>query len=440
MRGRLVLLLLGLSAVVLAVHAAVGAWALTVAAAVVGSFVLARALAPWLSEPLRRAADAARAMARGELGARLPEAAPGEAGELFRALNRLAEDVARRLRELEAGTAESETLLREMGEGVLALSPSGAVVRANAALAKALGGRPLEGRALSDLFRNPEIVRLLQPRSVPAEGAETEFELDGRTWLVSARRLPAGGVVAVFADLTRLRRLETVRSEFVANASHELKTPLTAVRGYAETLLDDRLSGEERKNFTRRIVDHANRMAAIVEDLLTLARLESPGRTVRREPVALVPIVEDAWRQVAGRLGAREVEFSSEVEPDLEAEGDPEGIRQILENLLDNAVRHSGSSRVGVRARRRPSGDIQLTVWDVGEGIPSAHLDRIFERFYRVDASRSRATGGTGLGLSIVKHWAESMGGRAWAESALGRGTQMHVVLGAPVREGEGSR
>ena len=432
MPRRLFFVLLGLSAIALAVHAAVGSWMLTGAVAVLGAFALAHALAHWLSRPLDRAAEAARGIARGELRPRLPEGEPGPAGELYRALNRAGEDLEQRLTDLEEEKSESETLLAEMGEGVLALSPGGTVVRANASLAKVLGGSGrLEGKALSDLFRNPEIVRFLQPQSVPAEGTDTEFELDGRTWLVSARRLPAGGVVAVFADLTHLRRLETVRSEFVANASHELKTPLTAVRGYAETLADDGLSNEERRSFAGRIVEHAHRMTAIVEDLLTLARLEAPDRALRRERVAVAALVEDAWRHVGDRLETHGIEFSSEVEPGLEVEGDPEGIRQILENLLDNAIRHSGSPKVGVRAKRFPAGGIQLTVWDVGEGIPSVHLERIFERFYRVDASRSRATGGTGLGLSIVKHWAESMGGRAWAESAIGEGTQIHVILGA---------
>lgn len=407
------------------------------AIAIIASFLLAGLLALGLSRPLRRAAEIARKMARGELHLRLPEGERGEVGDLYRALNRLAEDLERRLQELEQEKAESETLLREMGEGVLAVSPTGTVVRANAALARALGGSPrLEGKALSDLFRNPELVRFLQPRSVPDRGAEAEFKMDGRTWRVSARRLPAGGVVAVFADLTRLRRLEAVRSEFVANASHELKTPLTAVRGYAETLLDDRTSEDDRESFARRIVEHADRMTAIVEDLLTLARLESPGRLVRREPVALHPLVDEAWRHVSDRAEAAGIRFSAEVDPPgLEVEGDPEGVRQILENLLDNAIRHSGSQEVGVRAARLPARGVQLTVWDVGEGIPSVHLERIFERFYRVDPSRSRATGGTGLGLSIVKHWAEAMGGRAWAESTLGQGTKIHVTLAAPSRE-----
>lgn len=406
-----------------------------VGVAALASLALAFVLAFWLDRPVRRAADVAQEMARGAPHRRLPEGERGAIGELFRGLNRLAEDLQHRLEELRAEKAESETLLREMGEGVLAVDAAGTVVRANAIVARALGRPgPLPGKPLSDLFRNPELVRFLQARHVPEEGAEAEFELDDRTWLVSARRLPGGeGVVAVFADLTHVRCLETVRSEFVASASHELKTPLTAVRGYAETLLDAGLSETDRATFARRIVDHARRMAAIVEDLLTLARLEAPQRPTRREPVVLRPLIEEAWRHVSDAVETAGVRFNVDVQPEeLRVEGDPEGIRQILENLFDNAIRHASSEEVGVRAARLPSADVRITVWDRGEGIPAPHLERIFERFYRVDPSRSRATGGTGLGLSIVKHWAEAMGGSAWAESTLGAGTRIHVTVAAP--------
>jgi two-component system phosphate regulon sensor histidine kinase PhoR len=417
------------------VDAAVAAFRARLWPAALFALVFSVGLALWLAEraerPLRRAAEAIRALAQGAGANRLPEAATGPAGELFRALNRLGEQWRERVRAWEGARAESETLLDEMGEGVLALGRDGTVVRANAALARALGrAGPLEGRPLSDLFRDPALVRLLQPDRVPPEGAEGEFELDGRTWFVSARRLPAGGVVAVFADLTELRRLETVRSDFVANASHELKTPLTAIRGYAETLVDSDLPEPERRAFAERIVEHSRRMTRIVDDLLTLARLESPARVVRQERVPLRPLVDACWSPVAESAEASGVRFSVDCDPaDVAVWGDPEGVRQILENLLDNALRHSGAQEIGVIARPEPDGSVRITVWDTGRGIASAHLGRIFERFYRVDPSRSRATGGTGLGLSIVKHWAETMGGRAWAESAVGHGTRVHVTL-----------
>jgi two-component system phosphate regulon sensor histidine kinase PhoR len=377
---------------------------------------------------IQRASEAAARLSQGDFRRQLPETGRGELGELYRSINRLAEEMRGRLREMEAEKAETDTLLREMGEGVLALSSKGVVLRANAILKAALGGaEPVEGKTLATLFRNPALVHFLRPEGVPADGAEREFEVFGRTMLVSARRLPAGGVVAVFSDLTPIRRLQRVRTEFVANASHELKTPLTAIRGYAETLLDASMPEADREKFAQRIVDHADRMSAIVDDLLTLARLEEPGRHVERKPVPLATVVEDIWATLESR--ARDIDLAVEIEPrDLKVDGDPEGVRQVVENLLDNAIRHSGARRVGVRARRS-EGEVRVTVWDEGQGIPTAHLGRIFERFYRVDPSRSRASGGTGLGLSIVRHWTEVMGGRVWAESAVGQGTEIHVVL-----------
>jgi two-component system phosphate regulon sensor histidine kinase PhoR len=318
-----------------------------------------------------------------------------------------------------------------MGEGVLAIDSAGNVARSNAELRRAIGAsEAIGGRALSTIFRNPELVRFLSPNAVPEEGRTAEFEVFGRAMLVTARRLPAGGVVAVFSDLTELRRLDQVRTEFVANASHELKTPLTAIRGFAETLLDANLASENRRTFSQRIVDHADRMAAIVEDLLTLARLEEPGHEISRDRIAIAPLVQRIIENFAARVRVAGMEIQTEIQPpELEVVADPNGLRQVLENLVDNALRHSNARVVGIRAGAKLLGQVTLTVWDDGSGIPSSQLDRIFERFYRVDPSRSRATGGTGLGLSIVRHWTESMGGRVWAESTLSIGTEIHVEL-----------
>ena len=403
----------------------VGAAVVALAAAV----VLAALFAGAVTRAIRGAGAAGSAIAAGDFERHLPEARRGVLGDLYRVLNRLAEAMRERLTEMETETAETETLLREMGEGVLALSAEGTVLRMNAALRDALGlTRPAEGRSLASLFRSRDLLEFLDPANVPAEGTEREFQVFNRTMLVSARRLPAGGAVAVFSDLTPIRRLERVRTEFVANASHELKTPLTAVRGYAETLIEPGVSDHDRETFARRIAEHAERMSAIVDDLLTLARLEDRGRRVRADAVPVRELAEWVW----SGLGERTAGFELAVDvdpPDLAVTGDPEGVRQIIENLLDNAVRHSGGREVGVRARAREGGDVELVVWDRGRGIASAHLGRIFERFYRVDPSRSRASGGTGLGLSIVKHWAEAMGGTVWAESRVGEGAEIHVRL-----------
>ncbi|MEE9133156.1 MAG: ATP-binding protein [Gemmatimonadota bacterium] len=433
MRARLFLSLAGLAVLALLLYAVLDGTGVPGAAAIDLIFIviLAAAGARLLNQPFQRAAPFAAALSRGERPPRLPETASGEAGDLYRALNRLAE--AHRLsHELRgAERTETELLLQEMGEGVLAISPAGNVVRVNAELRSVIGANePIEGRAVATIFRNPELVNFLAPAAVPEGGVEGEFEVYGRTMLVAARRLPTGGVVAVFADLTELRRLDTVRTEFVANASHELKTPLTAIRGYSETLTDPDVPQDARVRFAGKIVDHAERMTAIVDDLLTLARLEEPGRTIRQQRIALLPLADGIAGKARERAEAAGIALSVDVDPaDLDVVADPEGLRQVLENLIDNAIRHSGATAVRVRAGRLPSGEIKLSVEDNGRGIPEANLERVFERFYRVDASRSRATGGTGLGLSIVKHWTEAMGGRAWIESILAQGTRVYVSL-----------
>ncbi|KPK79689.1 MAG: hypothetical protein AMS25_11605 [Gemmatimonas sp. SM23_52] len=440
MGARLTLSLAGLSALAVLLYVLLADRGVPAPAVI--SVAICLAFAAWLArvfaEPLRRAVEFAQQLTRGVPSPRLPETAAGETGDLYRALNRLAEDHRRRLEERGAERSETEVLLREMGDGVLALDRSGRVVRANAELCTVLGcSEPLEGRALATILRNPQLVSFLSPSELPEAGRTGEFEVFGRTMLVTARRLPAGGVVAVFSDLTELRRLDTVRTEFVANASHELKTPLTAIRGFAETLLDPGIPDADRSTFAERIVEHANRMTAIVDDLLTLARLEDPRREIHRRPVAIGPLVERIVDGFSARLEAAAITTSVEVSPpDLELEADPEGLRQILENLIDNAIRHANPSTIHVRAERLPSGEVKLGVQDDGRGIATSQLERIFERFYRVDPSRSRATGGTGLGLSIVKHWAEAMGGRAAAEGAVGEGTRAHVLLPPPSPKG----
>ncbi len=403
-----------------------GAGALTLLIVLVAAVLLAR----WLGRSVGQATRFAQQLSRGGSPPRLPEDATGAAGDLFRALNRTAEAQRERLEELLEEKSDTELLLRELGEGVLALDPSGSVVRMNAELRAVIGAsEAIEGRSLASIVRNPRLANFLQPATLPAEGAHGEFELFGRTMLVTARHLPAGGVVAVFADVTELRRLDAVRKEFVANASHELKTPLTAIRGFAETLADADVPPADRDNFVRRIVAHAERVTSLVDDMLTLARLEEPERELRRETVAVRSLVESIADNFSERAQAAEVEIAVEVSPpDLQAIADPEGLRQMMENLVDNALSHAAADRIVIRAGRDSDG-VRLSVIDDGRGIPQAQLERVFERFYRVDPSRSRETGGTGLGLSIVRHWVGSMGGHVWVESALGQGSAFHVRL-----------
>ncbi|HSG81840.1 MAG TPA: ATP-binding protein [Gemmatimonadota bacterium] len=435
MRARLFLSLSGLSLFGLLLFVVLDRQDVSGAGAIAGIalVLIAAGLTRWLGRDVSAATGFAQQLSQGGSPRRLPEDVRGQAGDLFRALNRLAEAQRVRLQELGAGKAETEVLLREMGEGVLALGRDGRVVRANAELRSVIGAaEPVEGRSIASIFRNPQLVNFLAPGDLSADGATGEFEVFGRTMLVTARPLPSAGLVAVFSDVTELRRLDRVRTEFVANASHELKTPLTAIRGYAETLLDDGIPAEDRQSFAHRIVEHAGRMTSLVEDMLTLARLEEPGQRIEHQPVPLRPLAEALLASFADRARLAGVEIIIEIEPpDLEALADPEGVRRVLENLVDNAMRHAAPRHISIRAHATEPASLFLSVKDDGCGIPAARLDRIFERFYRVDPSRARQTGGTGLGLAIVRHWVELMGGEVWAESTLSDGAAFHVRLPA---------
>jgi two-component system, OmpR family, phosphate regulon sensor histidine kinase PhoR len=417
-------------AVVREAQGAVLIGALLAAAAAV---LLALGFARSVTRPLVRLRDASRAIARGERPV-VDCRGEDEVGDLARALRGLEESLAERIGALERERSETAALVAAMVEGVIACDARGAVVTCNPAARRMLGFR--EGEAL------PPIAEVLRPRVAQQTiagalaGTPTqalELDVGARTLLLSAQPLQGGGAVFVMHDLTEVRRLEVMRRDFVANVSHELKTPLTVVRGYAETLLGDEPPAEVRRTFVASILANAGRMQRLVDDLLDLSRIESGGWTPQPERVSLAPQIAQAWADGARANGGGERTFTVDLAPDAaEVEADPQAVRQILGNILDNAARYTpAEGAVTVRTRRRDR-SVVLEVSDTGPGIPSEHLPRVFERFYRVDAARSRELGGTGLGLAIVKHLVEAHGGRVEAESRLGVGTTIRVTLPAP--------
>jgi two-component system, OmpR family, phosphate regulon sensor histidine kinase PhoR len=226
-----------------------------------------------------------------------------------------------------------------------------------------------------------------------------------------------------------VRRLETVRRDFVANVSHELKTPLTVVGGFAETLLDDNLPAEQRHRFASTILTNTRRMQRIVDDLLDLSRIESGGWTPNPSVTDVEAAAADAVLTVNEKCRAKGITIRTEVSPEAKTVyADLTALRQILSNLVDNAVRHTNAGDIVVFSHREDGG-VAIGVRDSGSGIPREALPRIFERFYRVDTARSREEGGTGLGLAIVRHLVEAHGGRVRADSTLGVGTTVEAWL-----------
>jgi signal transduction histidine kinase len=230
----------------------------------------------------------------------------------------------------------------------------------------------------------------------------------------------------VLHDLTEVRRLEAVRRDFVANVSHELKTPLTSIAGYADTLTDSTIDPDTRQRFLATIINNARRMQRLVDDLLDLSRIESGRWIPRPQRIDVSLAIHDAWAPFRDRAEGREVELAVDVSADAgRVWADPEALRQILANLVDNALRYVPAGGKIRCSSVRSNGGVTLSVADNGSGIASNHLPRVFERFYRVDPARSRDEGGTGLGLAIVRHLVEAHGGSVHAESELQVGTMV---------------
>jgi two-component system, OmpR family, phosphate regulon sensor histidine kinase PhoR len=379
--------------------------------ALAGTLILALLFARSVSRPVIELRDVATSIAAGDLRARPSLSAPGEVGDLALALHRMTEELASRLEALREEDALLTALVDSLNEGVLALNERGEVVRINQrgrGFLRVTAPVPFPADVLP---RNATMREAIEAALAGEVTEPAELQIAGHTLAVTARPLAVGGAVVALFDLTPIRRLEVVRRDFAANVSHELKTPLTVVNGFAET-----------------IVVNATRMQRIVDDLLDLSRIESGGWVPDPISVELAGLVRDVFTTVERRAGAKGIELVADVAPGRRVYADPTALRQILSNLVENAVRYTSAGAVTVGAEDGRGGT-WIHVRDTGVGIPAEHLSRIFERFYRVDPSRSRNEGGTGLGLAIVKHLVEAHGGRVQAQSTPGHGTTVSAFF-----------
>jgi two-component system phosphate regulon sensor histidine kinase PhoR len=407
--------------------------ALALAAAIVVS-TLAAELA---SRTARSLTEVARRMADGDLTTRARQTGDDEFGELGRALDQLAKNLSRTLGELREERDRLGGILAGMQEGVLLLDRSGHIYVLNPSLREMLlVGPDSVGKTVLEVVRHAELKELLDQGRRSAEPVTREIDfgnLQPRRLLVRAAQLSGdqGGLLAVFVDVTEVRRLESLRREFVANVSHELRTPVTAVRSAAETLQnaasDDPVA---TRAFLGIIERNAERLHDLVEDLLDLSRIESRGLKLNIEPLEL----DAVYDQVLSLFGERAERRGTLLEHDVPENlprvlADRRALEHVLTNLVDNAVKYCpAGTRIRLYAVPQPDG-VELVVEDNGPGIEARHLPRLFERFYRVDAGRSRDIGGTGLGLSIVKHLVEAMGGTVRVESTPRVGTKFGVAL-----------
>jgi two-component system, OmpR family, phosphate regulon sensor histidine kinase PhoR len=418
--------------------------AATAVAAVLASLVLSARLARRLRRPVDALTAAADKLGEGHNGQRVFTEGKDEIGDLVRTFNRMSEQLDARMARLEEDRAQLRAILSGMVEGVVALDAAQRILYANERATQLLGlpWQTPVGRRLWEVVRQRPLLDVVQRALDSSEPQREELSWNGsnvRSLTVHAARLPGlppRGAVLVLHDTTDLRRLERLRQEFVANVSHELKTPLSVIKVCVETLLDSAMDDDphHRRQFLEQLNSQSNRLHALILDLLSLARIESGEEMFDFQPVAVSDVVEACMERHRPRAEAKGQVFESvppAVEEALAVWVDEEALEQILDNLLDNAVKYTPQAgRVSVRWRREGE-QVCLEVADTGIGIPPSDLPRIFERFYRVDKARSREMGGTGLGLSIVKHLAQAMRGSVRAASRLGQGTTFTVYLPA---------
>ena len=339
--------------------------------------------------------------------------------------------------------AQQQVLFNSMLEGLLLLDRSRKIYLVNRAFKNLFGLKTeLRGKTIVEALRLHELDELIQ--RVEAEQQVLDYEIKlpdlNERWLqVNAAVITnaAGerdGTILVFRDLTRLKQLERTREEFVANVSHELRTPLSLIKGYVETLLDGaRDNPEVAERFLKIIERNANRLDLLIQDLLTISALESEKIKLNLQPVVLRALAEKVFTDLHAKAENKNVELVNDV-PELTANGDVNRLDQVLANLVDNAIKYGrAEGRVTVGGKKLDDGKVEIFVRDDGPGIPPEAINRVFERFYRVDKARSRDQGGTGLGLSIVKHIVQAHGGEVRVESELGKGATFFFTVPAVV-------
>ena len=391
----------------------------------------------FLSRTLRSLVQRASAMAAGARQQRIAVATTDEIGGLAGSLNRMAEDLEHAVTTLATERDRFAAVLEGLADAILALDTEQRITLANRAALTLLDlPEPPLDRTLLETIRAPVLQDLVvqAQRGTPSTA---EFDLpiaQARRVLASATPQPGtGGSVVVLRDVTELRRLETIRRDFVTNVSHELRTPVSVIRANAETLLFTSLGdGAETREFLEALLRQADRLARIVADLLELAQIESDQYPLHLEPVLIAPAVQRALEVVDQDRQAKGLSLDLAVASDLSAQADADALDQIILNLLDNAVKYMlAGGHLAIRGSVEP-GQVRIEVGDDGPGIAPHHRDRIFERFYRVDTGRSREQGGTGLGLAIVKHLALAMHGEVGVEAATPRGSIFWVTLPLP--------
>jgi two-component system phosphate regulon sensor histidine kinase PhoR len=394
--------------------------------------LLAAFLAHRAARRLERIVVFANKIAAGDLSARMQEGDLDEISGVAHALDSTASRLEESFHALDSKQRELAALLDSMQEAVVAVNAAGQVSWSNSVMQRISPMVVREGRALVQSIRDPDVLACVEGALKTRElhSSKAMSVAPGRIFEVNAAPTPGGGAVAVLHDVTDVERAEKTRRDFIANVSHELRTPLTSISGYVETLLETVVDvPDQAKEFLGIILKNATRMNRLTEDLLALASVESGDYKLRKQPVAASALVEDAIESLAGMVVDSDVTLEAGEMTSAMVLVDVDALTQVFGNLIENAMKYGKSGkRVRVGAREAETA-VEFFVQDFGPGIPSEHLGRIFERFYRVDKARSRDSGGTGLGLAIAKHIVIAHGGAIRAESELGSGATFLFTL-----------
>ena len=401
-------------------------------AAFLFAVLVAGAASQYVGRRLQRIVNFAERVANGDLTARIASTSTDEIGKVAGALDKTTRRVEESYERVQTSQRELETLLNSMQDAVIAVDMDGRVQWANRSMDRLLLRAPRLNAPLIDSVRDPDFLAAIQEaaRDQVGTSARSNTIVSGRTFDVTAAPMPGGGAVAVLRDLTETERMEKSRRDFIANVSHELRTPLTSIQGYTETLLDSPIADNHVREFLEIIRKNAARMSRLTEDLLTLARVESGETRFDMQRVSTEELLQDAlesFRETARSYGVELVVENSV--PVGHVNADREAIHQIFSNLIENALKYAASGKKVVLGARAAESGIEFFVRDLGPGISSEHLPRLFERFYRVDKARSRESGGTGLGLAIAKHIVLAHGGTIRAESELNHGSTFVFTL-----------
>jgi two-component system, OmpR family, phosphate regulon sensor histidine kinase PhoR len=406
--------------------------------ALIFSLLAAAAASQFVGWRLQRIVEFADRVAAGDLTARIASTSTDEIGQVASALDKTTRKVEESFARVQTSQRELETLLNSMQDAVIAVDIEGRVQWANHGMDRLLLRAPRLNAPLIDSVRDPDFLDAIQVavRDHVVTSARSNTIAAGRTIDVTAAPMPGGGAVAVLRDLTETERMEKTRRDFIANVSHELRTPLTSIQGYTETLLDSPIADNHVREFLEIVRKNAARMSRLTEDLLTLARVESGEHRFDVQRLSAEELLQDAWESFRETARSYGVELVLEKPASAgSVDADREAMHQVFSNLTENALKYAASGKKVILGARAVEGGVEFYVTDLGPGISSEHLPRLFERFYRVDKARSRESGGTGLGLAIAKHIVLAHGGTIRAESELNHGSSFLFVLPASETE-----